>query len=106
MAIRLIPFRKSHLPAFAELLTDPDVERFTRLPMPTPPDFPRTWLARYEAGRWDGSSEAFAVVDEAGEFLESPSRSGSSRRRRRPSSATSWRRPRAGVESGPRRCDS
>jgi RimJ/RimL family protein N-acetyltransferase len=69
MAIRLTRFDKSHLPAFAELLTDPDVERFTRLPVPTPPDFPRTWLARYEAGRRDGSSEAFAVVDGPGGFL-------------------------------------
>lgn len=69
MSIRLTLFDKSHLPAFAELLTDPEVERFTRLPMPTPLDFPRTWLARYEAGRRDGSSEAFGIVDEAGEFL-------------------------------------
>ena len=53
MAIRLTPFGESHLPAFAELLTD----------------FPRTWLSRYEAGRRDGTSEAFAIVDEAGEFL-------------------------------------
>jgi hypothetical protein len=41
MAIRLTPFGESHLPAFAELLTD----------------FPRTWLSRYEAGRRDGTSE-------------------------------------------------
>jgi hypothetical protein len=58
MAIRLTPCGERHLPAFAEVLTDRDVERFTRLPVPTPPDFPRTWLSRYEVGRRDGTNEA------------------------------------------------
>jgi RimJ/RimL family protein N-acetyltransferase len=51
------------------MLDDPDVQRFTRLPVPAPPGFPRTWLARYEQGRCDGTSEAFAIEDDAGEFL-------------------------------------
>jgi RimJ/RimL family protein N-acetyltransferase len=34
-----------------------------------PPDFARTWLARYEEGRRDGTREAFAIVDDEGGFL-------------------------------------
>ena len=69
MDVRLVQFAERHLPAFEGMLDDPDVKRFTRLPVPAPPGFPRTWLARYEQGRRDGTSEAFAVEDEAGEFL-------------------------------------
>ncbi len=69
MGIGLMLFDTRHLAAFAAMLTDPDVERFTRLPVPAPPDFPRTWLERYEEGRRDGTSEAFAIVDGGGEFL-------------------------------------
>lgn len=69
MMIRLIPFDDGHLPGFAAMLTDADIERFTRLPVPAPPDFPRTWLERYEHGRRNGTSEAFAIVDGGGGFL-------------------------------------
>jgi len=69
MDVRLVQFAERHLPAFERMLDDPDVKRFTRLPVPTPPGFPRTWLERYEGGRRDGTSEAFAAEDEAGEFL-------------------------------------
>jgi RimJ/RimL family protein N-acetyltransferase len=69
MDIRLVPFAERHLHAFAGMLDDPDIKRFTRLPVPAPPDFPRTWLGRYEQGRRDGTSDAFAIEDEAGEFL-------------------------------------
>jgi len=69
MGIGLTPFDERHLPGFAAMLTDPDVKRFTRLPVPTPRGFPRTWLERYEQGRRTGTSEAFAIVDEGGEFL-------------------------------------
>jgi len=69
MDVRLVQFAERHLPAFEGMLDDPDVQRFTRLPVSAPPGFPRTWLARYEQGRCDGTSEAFAVEDEAGEFL-------------------------------------
>jgi RimJ/RimL family protein N-acetyltransferase len=52
------------------LLEDPDVQRFSRVPVPTPPDFPRTWLRLYEEGRRDGTREAFAVVHgDEGSFL-------------------------------------
>jgi RimJ/RimL family protein N-acetyltransferase len=67
--VRLVQFAERHLPAFEGMLDDADIKRFTRLPVPAPPDFPRMWLSRYEEGRRDGTSEAFAVEDEAGEFL-------------------------------------
>jgi len=61
--IRLEPFAEHHLPAIPDLLADPDVQRFTRVPVPAPADFPRTWLGRYQQGRRDKTSEAFAIVD-------------------------------------------
>jgi RimJ/RimL family protein N-acetyltransferase len=51
------------------MLDDPDLLRFTRIPEPVPPGFARTWLERYEEGRAAENREAFAVVDDAGEFL-------------------------------------
>jgi RimJ/RimL family protein N-acetyltransferase len=68
-AIRLEPFTAAHLDAFRPLTTDPDVLRFTRFPDPPEDDFPETWLARYDAGRADGTKEAFAIVGADGEFL-------------------------------------
>jgi RimJ/RimL family protein N-acetyltransferase len=68
--IDLEPWSERHLDALPEILADPDVHRFTRVPVPVPPDFACTWLARYEAARADGSREAFAVVDaDTREFL-------------------------------------
>jgi RimJ/RimL family protein N-acetyltransferase len=67
--IRLEPFGEQHLTGVEEMLDDPDTVRFTRIPDPAPPDFARTWLAAYEAGRGDGSREAFAIVDDGGTFL-------------------------------------
>lgn len=69
MDVRLVQFGERHLHAFEGMLDDPDVQRFTRLPVPPPPDFPRMWLGRYEQGRRDGTSEAFAIENAAGEFL-------------------------------------
>jgi RimJ/RimL family protein N-acetyltransferase len=67
--VRLEPLGERHLGAVAALLDDPAVLRFTRIPEPPPPDFARTWLARYEAARVDGTAEAFAALDDDGEFL-------------------------------------
>jgi RimJ/RimL family protein N-acetyltransferase len=67
--IRLEPLAEHHLDDVEALLDDPDVLRFTRVPEPPPPDFPRTWLARYEAGRVDGSAEGFAARDASGAFV-------------------------------------
>jgi RimJ/RimL family protein N-acetyltransferase len=57
-----------HLPGVESMLDDPDVVRFTRIPLPAPPGFAEAWLARYEEARRDGTREAFAIVDD-GEFL-------------------------------------
>ena len=69
MAIRLEPFGERHLAALEEMLDDPDLLRFTRVPEPVPPGFARIWLDRYEEGRADGSREAFAIAAEDGAFL-------------------------------------
>jgi RimJ/RimL family protein N-acetyltransferase len=69
VTITLAPLAREHLPAVEELLRDPDVLRFTRVPEPPPPDFAETWLGLYERGRRDGTREGFAVVDGDGEFL-------------------------------------
>lgn len=64
-----VPFGAEHLPELEEMLDDPDLLRFTRVPEPVPPDFARTWLERYEEGRRDATREAFAIVEDGGEFL-------------------------------------
>jgi RimJ/RimL family protein N-acetyltransferase len=67
--IRLERLAASHLDAVSALMADPTVLRFTRIPEPPPPDFAERWLARYEAGRREGTREGFAALDEEGEFL-------------------------------------
>ena len=68
-SIRLEPFGTSHLDGFRELLEDPEVLRFTRVPDPVPDGFAETWLALYEAGRADGTREGFALIDEDEGFV-------------------------------------
>lgn len=65
----LVPLAEKHLDVMEELVADPEALRFTRIPVPTPPDFARSWLGRYERGRLDGTSEAFAVVEPDGEVV-------------------------------------
>ena len=68
--IRLEPLGTEHLALLDELVDDPETQRFTRIPVPPPPDFPARWLAVYEAGLEDGTRAGFAVVDdETGEHL-------------------------------------
>jgi RimJ/RimL family protein N-acetyltransferase len=67
--IRFVPFDGPHLPGLHEMLLDPDVLRFTRVPDPPPEDFAETWLERYRDGRRDGTREAFAIVDTNDAFL-------------------------------------
>jgi RimJ/RimL family protein N-acetyltransferase len=67
--VRLEPLSARHLDDLDALAHDPDVLRFTRVPEPVPPGFARTWLARYEAGRRDGTAEGFAAVGPDGTFL-------------------------------------
>lgn len=69
MAVSLRPLAAEHLDDVTALLGDPDVLRFTRLPVPPPPGYARQWLDRYEAGRLDGTREAFAAFDGEGRFV-------------------------------------
>jgi RimJ/RimL family protein N-acetyltransferase len=69
MAVSLRPLATEHLDDVTALLDDPDVLRFTRLPVPPPPGYAREWLERYEAGRLDGTREAFAALDDDGRFV-------------------------------------
>jgi len=62
--LRLEPFADAHLDEVEAILGDPDILRFTRVPEPPPPGFARGWMERYEAGRRDGTREAFAAVDD------------------------------------------
>jgi RimJ/RimL family protein N-acetyltransferase len=67
--LSLVRFGEEHLAGVEEMLGDPDTLRFTRIPEPVPPGFARTWFDRYAEARGDGSREAFAIVDDGGEFL-------------------------------------
>jgi RimJ/RimL family protein N-acetyltransferase len=67
--VRLVPFAAEHLAGVDAMLDDPDVLRFTRIPVPVPDDFSRTWLERYETGLVEGTRAAFAAVDADGRFL-------------------------------------
>jgi RimJ/RimL family protein N-acetyltransferase len=65
MTVALALLTRAHLPALAELARDPEVQRFTRVPTG---DAVTGWLARYEAGRGNGTREAFAILDDTGAF--------------------------------------
>jgi RimJ/RimL family protein N-acetyltransferase len=68
-AVALVALTEAHLDDVTDLLADPDVLRFTRVPVPVPPDFPRRWLARYANGRRDGTCAGFAALDADGRFV-------------------------------------
>ena len=67
--IALALFDESYLEALEPLVHDPDTVRFTRVPDPAPLGYARTLLEIAEAGRDDGTREAFAIVGDDGEFL-------------------------------------
>jgi PPOX class probable FMN-dependent enzyme len=67
--LRFVPLSEDHVEALEQLVADPDVLRFTRVPEPVPQGFVRAWIARYEEGRRGGTREGFAVVGEDGRFL-------------------------------------
>jgi RimJ/RimL family protein N-acetyltransferase len=69
MAVSLRPLAAEHLDDVTTLFDDPDVLRFTRLPVPPPAGYARQWLERYEAGRLDGTREAFAALDDDERFV-------------------------------------
>ncbi|MGN6868981.1 MAG: GNAT family N-acetyltransferase [Solirubrobacteraceae bacterium] len=53
----------------ADLVADPDVRRFTRIPEPPPDGFARNWIDAYEAGRLNGTRAGFAAIDGDGRFV-------------------------------------
>jgi RimJ/RimL family protein N-acetyltransferase len=66
----LEPLGPAHFVPLQALVTDADVLRFTRVPDPPPPGFVETWFGGYEAGRREGTREAFAIVErDDGRFL-------------------------------------
>jgi len=67
MELRLLT--REHVGDVAELIAEPDVLRFTRIPEPPPSDFGRTWVAGYERRRAAGDAEAFAIAGDDGAFL-------------------------------------
>jgi RimJ/RimL family protein N-acetyltransferase len=69
VTIRLEQFTEEHLPLFDEILDDPAVLRFTRMPSEAPPDFPARWLERYREGRRERTLEAFAIVSGEGRAI-------------------------------------
>ena len=68
MTIRLERLDETHLGHVDALLDDPDVLRFTRIPVPVPEGFSRRWLDMYEQARRDGNREAFAAFAADGAF--------------------------------------
>jgi RimJ/RimL family protein N-acetyltransferase len=67
--IRLEPLEQRHQRDVHALVADPEILRFTRIPVPVPDEFARSWIAGYETARGDGTREGFAVVNGAGEFV-------------------------------------
>jgi RimJ/RimL family protein N-acetyltransferase len=67
--IEFEPMGWEHVAAVEELVKDPDVLRFTRVPVPPPEGFAERWVRRYVDGLADGSRVGFAIVDDGGEFL-------------------------------------
>jgi RimJ/RimL family protein N-acetyltransferase len=67
--VRLEPLDERWLDDVGELVADPEVLRFTRIPEPPPMGFARGWIDRYTEGRRDGTCEGFAVLDGDGRFV-------------------------------------
>jgi len=67
--IRLEPLDGRHLDGVCDLVADPEVLQYTRIPEPPPDDFAQSWIASYEAGRDDGTRAGFAAVTGDGEFV-------------------------------------
>lgn len=58
--IQLVPFADEHVEDFARTLLDPDILRFTGVPVPTPEDFVGTWRRLYDESE---DRDNFALVD-------------------------------------------
>jgi RimJ/RimL family protein N-acetyltransferase len=69
LAIRLECLDERWVDDVADLVADPGVRQFTRIPEPPPEGFARSWIDVYEAARRDGSREGFAALDGDGRFV-------------------------------------
>jgi RimJ/RimL family protein N-acetyltransferase len=68
--VRLEPLDERFVPDFAELATEPEVLRFTRVPAQRGARFVTGWIAGYVQGWEDGTRAGFAIVDaQTGTFL-------------------------------------
>ena len=68
--VRLEPIEDRFVPDFEALTYDPDVLRFTRVPVRRGDDFTAGWIGGYVQGWADGSRAGFAIVDDDdGAFL-------------------------------------
>jgi RimJ/RimL family protein N-acetyltransferase len=68
-AIRLEPLTQAHVASFVDVVGDPDIVRFTRVPAGADETFVRGWLKRYEDAWGDGTRAGFAIVGHDGTFL-------------------------------------
>ncbi len=59
--IRLEPLAQAHARDFAEIVKDPEIKRYTRVPSGADGAFVREWLGRYESGWLDGSRAGFCI---------------------------------------------
>jgi RimJ/RimL family protein N-acetyltransferase len=69
LEIRLEPLGGRHLDGVRDLVADPAVLQFTRIPEPPAEDFAESWIAGYDAARDDGRREGFAAINGDGEFV-------------------------------------
>jgi RimJ/RimL family protein N-acetyltransferase len=67
--VRLEPLDEQWRDDVADLVDDPEVLRFTRVPDPPPQEYARSWISKYAAGRAEGTREGFAAVDDSGRFV-------------------------------------
>ena len=69
MTVRLVPLSRDFRDAIDALQDDPDVQAFTRFPVPREDDFADRFISRYEDGLAAGTRAGFAAVDELGTFV-------------------------------------
>jgi RimJ/RimL family protein N-acetyltransferase len=63
--VSLQPAGEEHVAALGALLSDPDIQRFTRIPVPVPETFAGEWIGRYLA---EEDKQMFAVLGENDAF--------------------------------------
>jgi len=62
--VRLQTYAAEHVAAVQAFLSDPEILAFTPVPEPVPDDHAARWLARFDAGRREGSSDAWVVLED------------------------------------------